>query len=381
MKATDPVLWRLSAILILVVGLAGVGCSKDDGAQRGGGGTAGKSGSSAGNAGKSTSGGSSAATGEAGAGGAANDEAPFTATDLGDGQCLAINGRGQMLGLDAHGLFLAEADGTRTALGSMPDRTPAIGVALGPNGEVVGFSESGSGRKAIRYAAGDWETLEGIDGAWSAAASVGDDGQIVGTVGASDGTVHAFLWQDGSTKPLPLKASQNSSALLRGKNTVAGVMQVGDVTHAFVATDGGKLTDLGTLGGNNSNPFAMNASGTVVGAAHDDQAIVGAFVWQPGGSLTALGVPNAARASEARGVDSAGRVLGNVTDQAGLAHGVFFDTEQHSIRDLPLPADAGGRSFFVARVVAVAPDGTTVGIGAMRGGGTSPMRCVLWRPL
>jgi len=381
MRTTDPLVRWLTAIPTILVCLACAGCSKSGGPKHGVGGAGGKSSSSSGNGGKSGSGGSSAATGDSGAGGVGNNEAPFAAKDLGEGQCLAINGRGQVLGLDADGTFLIDSDGTRTALGSMPDGAAAIGVALGPNGDVVGFSESDSGRKAIRYAAGGWETLEGTGGTWSAAASVGDDGQIVGTVGASDGTVHGFLWQAGKTKALPLDATQSSSALVRGKNAVAGVMQVADATHAFVATDAGKLTDLGTLGGSNSNPFAMNAGGTVVGAAHDEQAIVGAFVWQPGGSLTALGVPKGARASEARGVDSAGHVLGNVIDQSGLAHGVLFDTDQASIRDLPLPADAAGLSFFVARVMAVAPDGTTLGIGSARGGDGSPMRCVVWRPL
>ncbi len=334
-------------------------------------GGAGTSGAAAGNGG--------VGAGAAGAGGA-NALAPWQAEDLGEGQCLAINAQGQVLGLDAEGTFLIEADRTRTALGAMPDGARAIGAALGPNGEVVGFAESDAGRTAIRHTAGGWEVLEGVAGTWSVAASIDERGQIVGTQGTSDGTVQAFIWEKGISEPV-VPSSVSSSALIRANGRVAGVMQVDELTHAFVALDDGKVTDLGTLGGNGSNPFAMSGSGTIVGASHDDSGRVSAFSWKPGGSLRALGVPDGARASEARGLDSGGHVLGNVIDDAGIAHGVFFDTEKDIVFDLPVPAAVEGASFVAARVVAMAPDGRAVGSGAVRGGTGNPIHCVLWSPL
>src|SRR5690349_13654645 len=70
-------------------------------------------------------------TGPSGAGGTANALAPWKAEDLGEGQCLAINENGQVLGQDLDGTFLISADRQRTALGPMPDGAPAVGVALG----------------------------------------------------------------------------------------------------------------------------------------------------------------------------------------------------------------------------------------------------------
>src|SRR4051812_33834228 len=157
-----------------------------------------------GNAGSGTLG--SGSVGDAGA-----TLAPWTAQDLGDGQCLAIDARGEVLGLGpSGGAFLIAADGTRASLGTMPDGSNVVGGALGANGEVVGFAES-NGRVAVRRTDGTWRPLSGLPGTWSVAASIDDDGQIVGTFGTADGEVHAFLWKDGQTQSLPLSPTDNSS--------------------------------------------------------------------------------------------------------------------------------------------------------------------------
>ncbi|MEO6600604.1 MAG: hypothetical protein ABIQ16_12060, partial [Polyangiaceae bacterium] len=164
--------------------------------------------------------------------------APWAAQDLGEGQCLAINGRGQVLGLDSSGsAFLFDADGTRKSLGAMPDGSRVLGAALGAKGEVVGFSESSTGRTAVVRTGGTWQTLSGLTGSWSAASSIDDDGQIVGTVGGADGEVHAFLWKDGTAQPLPLSPVDRSSAFVRVGRRVAGVMTAAErATHAFVVS-------------------------------------------------------------------------------------------------------------------------------------------------
>ncbi|MEO6599367.1 MAG: hypothetical protein ABIQ16_05805, partial [Polyangiaceae bacterium] len=127
-------------------------------------------------------------------------------------------------------------------------------------------------------------------------------------------------------------------------------------------------------------PFAMNANGTVVGSSHDDTQRVRAFAWRPGEALRDLGLPNGAQASEARGVDSNERILGNVVDASGLAHGVFFDTASGEIMNLPLPADAKGLSFVAAHLKGMAADGRAVGTGTVTSAQGSSVHCVLWRP-
>lgn len=326
-------------------------------------------------------GGRGSGTGDAGDGGAP-PLAPWAAEDLGEGQCLAINGRGQVLGLDATGSpFVLAADGTRTNLGTMPDGSPVVGVALGATGDVVGFSESSTGRTAVRWTNGQWQALAGLSGTWSVAASVDDDGQIVGTTGSADAKKQAFLWKAGAAQPLPLTTAGSSSAFARVAKRVVGIMTVKDgSTHAFLVSTDGKLSDLGTLGGKGSNPFALNAKGTVVGAANDETQTVRAFSWHAGGQMRDLGLPHGAKASEARGVDANDRILGNVVDASGIARGVFFDTTDGEIENLPFPEDAGGASFVAARVLAMAADGRAVGTGTVTRATGNSVHCVLWRP-
>jgi probable HAF family extracellular repeat protein len=302
---------------------------------------------------------------------------------LGEGQCLAINARGQILGLEASGgTFVIALDRSRINLGPMPDGSSAVGTALGPAGEVVGFSESETGRRAIRYVSGQWQALDGVGGTWSVAAGIDEEGVIAGTFGSSDGSAHAFLWQAGKLKPLPVDSAPNSSAFARVKGSTIGVFQTADkATHAFVLSAEGILTDLGTLGGTSSNAFALNDKGTVVGSSRDAANVVGAFLWKSGASPRALGVPSGARASEARGVDATGRVFGNVVDSTGIAHGVYFDTEHAAILELPLPTASPTAIPAGVRVLAVAADGRAIGTGVMKAHDGDPIHCVLWSPL
>lgn len=331
--------------------------------------------------GRGTTTGNTGDAGDAGDGGAISF-APWTAEDLGEGQCLAINARGDVLGLDATGSpFVRAADGTRTSLGTLSDGSPVVGVGLGPTGDVVGFSESSTGRTAVRWTNGQWQALAGLSGTWSVAASVDDDGQIVGTTGSTDAKKQAFLWKAGTAQPLPLASAASSSASARVAERITGIMKMNDgSTHAFLVSTDGKLSDLGTLGGKGSNPFALNAKGTVVGAANDETQAVQAFSWQAGEQMRGLGLPHGAKASEARGIDANDRILGNVVDASGIARGVFFDTADGGIENLPFPEDANGASFVAARVIAMAADGRAVGTGTVKSAAGSAVHCVLWRP-
>jgi probable HAF family extracellular repeat protein len=71
------------------------------------------------------------------------------------------------------------------------------------------------------------------------------------------------------------------------------------------------VIDLGTLGGDISEAFAINASGQVVGNAQDASGVYRAFVYS-GTSMTAVSVPGTQ--STARAVDPAGAVAGYYYD-------------------------------------------------------------------
>jgi probable HAF family extracellular repeat protein len=191
--------------------------------------------------------------------------------------------------------------------------------------------------------------------------------------------MQAFLLKNGALTDLKL-AAPNSAAYLVEGNLVVGVLQTasGD-THAFVK-NGDTVSDLGTFGGANSTPYAMNASGDVVGAAETTAGPRHAFLAKTGSALTDLGVPNGATSSEARGISDAEQIAMNLYDANHRSRPVVFVTGGAPI-DL-LPTDSTN-PYFSAHVVAMSPAGNIVGWGVLAStadAGATVARCLLWTP-
>jgi len=84
-------------------------------------------------------------------------------------------------------------------------------------------------------------------------------------------------------------------------------------THAFRYNgllDGGSLLDLGTLGGNSSWAYGINAVGDVTGAALDGNGDKLAYVYGNGGSMTNLGLVQLGTHSEGRSINALGEITG-----------------------------------------------------------------------
>jgi len=96
--------------------------------------------------------------------------------------------------------------------------------------------------------------------------------------------------------------------------------------HAFSYSNG-VMTDLGTLGGNNSSATALNATGTVVGSADTAAGASHAFV-DRSGVMTDLGTLDGATAgSTALAVNDAGQVVGYSTAPGGTGDVAFLDSD------------------------------------------------------
>jgi len=90
----------------------------------------------------------------------------------------------------------------------------------------------------------------------------------------------------------------------------------------------GTAIDLGTLGGNFSDPADINSAGEVVGTAElaharFDPAYVHAFIWRDG-TMTDLGTLGGLD-SAARAINSAGQVVGLSETADGVPHAVLWD--------------------------------------------------------
>ena len=124
----------------------------------------------------------------------------------------------------------------------------------------------------------------------------------------------------------------NDSGQVVGYSTTAS-----GATHAFSWTKAGGMIDLGTLGGRDSYVVGVNRSGQIVGYSDTTSGDDHAFSWTQAGGMIDLGIL-AGKNSYAEAVNDAGQVIGNadIGPFAGNTwswHG-FFWTQANGMRDI-----------------------------------------------
>ena len=92
--------------------------------------------------------------------------------------------------------------------------------------------------------------------------------------------------------------------------------------HAFIWDSVNGLRDLGTLGGDNSYAFAINASGQVTGFSYlADNVTNHAFLWTAAGGMVDLGVPAGTNSSVGNAINASGKIAGQGYD--GTTQSIF----------------------------------------------------------
>ena len=200
-------------------------------------------------------------------------------------EAVAINGRGQVVGTSN------VADRTQHAFvwqnGAMTDLGRAAGV--------IGINERGQVLIPARRHAVIWDNGVVRRLALSAAA-FNDAGQVVGAKRLSNGGRHAALWTKGRVRDLgTLGGKQSEAVAINNRGLVVGTSDTrSGASHAFLWRNE-KMIDLGTLGGPESSAYDVNERDQIVGSADtaakdkDGVPISHAFLWR-NGTMTDLGV-------------------------------------------------------------------------------------------
>jgi probable HAF family extracellular repeat protein len=256
----------------------------------------------------------------------------YTATQIPDlsggtgSQAVGLNNSGQVIGTTSivdqtfEGMKIADAHpfiysgGQTTALG-VSNGTPA---AINDSGQVTGWS--GNARLGGFVYANGQMTPTGGSGANDTPQGINSSGSVVGI---------------DSNKPYIQTGSQRTyiDTGTYGAGTATGINDAGKVVvdlhpasdnfhaRAFLYANG-KLTDLGTLGGDYTNATKINASGQIIGSSTtttDMSANVEgnshAFLWK-NGVRTDLGTLGGTY-STALGINSAGTIVGASTTAGG----------------------------------------------------------------
>jgi probable HAF family extracellular repeat protein len=214
----------------------------------------------------------------------------------------------------------------------------AVGVALNTMPEDPDFATEMNGdlpaatqARAFLWKGGKLHDLGTLGGNDAAAIAINGSGVVYGisytdtVANPSTGlpTTHAFLWKNGSMRDLgTLGGTQVRPGSLsngpwghvlneRGQAVGTSTLADDETRHAFV-WDKGHMIDLGTLGGNNSEPLAINEAGWVVGRSEYSPASPHqhAVFWFNGTSKIDLGVVAPCQNSAATSVNSRGDVVG-----------------------------------------------------------------------
>ncbi|MHA6203481.1 hypothetical protein ACXU4B_03540 [Dyella soli] len=259
-------------------------------------------------------------------------------------QAFSVNGLGQVVGVALN----AKPDDFAQTMTFLPAATQARAF-LWQNGVMF-----------------DLGTLGGND---AAAVTINQRGQVTGfsytdaTPNPVTGvpTIHPFLWDHGKMQDLgslggtqaypgplyiPGGSDTSGGVVLNGDGDVAGTsMMVGDTSwHAFRWSHG-IMKDLGTLGGANSEAFAMNRQGNVVGRADFSPTNTHhhAFYWKRGAMID-LGSLPPCQNSTAFGINELNQVIGDTGACPGGGDGHSFISENGrpmvDLNDLILPGQA-----------------------------------------
>ena len=198
-----------------------------------------------------------------------------------DSAALGLNDNGDVVGYSFQGdnyqaFLYSQSNGSSTDVGSLGGQMNAA-CAINDSDQIAGYSEDRNGNLiAFIYSQDDGiKAFGALDGGVSSEAfGLNNSGQAVGDSQNATDDHHPVLFDNGAVKDLNVSVAQNSNTFrtayaINDAGQVAGRTDTDQgAIHAFlIASPGGDLKDIGTLGGTNSEALALNESGEVVGDA------------------------------------------------------------------------------------------------------------------
>lgn len=252
-------------------------------------------------------------------------------TDLGSlggtyGGANAINVYGQIVGYSyvpslsqSHAFVYSE--GTMRDLGTLDGTGGSWAQGINDAGHIVGVSRGQDGRdRAFIYRNGVMQDLGSLGGSTTSAVAINNAGQVAGWGYDANFEQRAFLYDDGLMINLGKLAGMTSSYAkgINNSGQVVGISYIiGEGTTRSFVYSGGRMTDIGDLGGGTTFANAINDSGEIVGSSNDKDNQQRAFLYSGGQMIDLNSLPGVAASGwtmrSALSINNSGEIIANGT--------------------------------------------------------------------
>ncbi len=316
----------------------------------------------------------------------AASEASYTVTDIGslvgtaDGQYdsltavtpAKVNEEGDIVANAAAGddtfwsIAFTNIDGKARKLGQ--EKSFSFAYDLNEAGEIVGFvttlDDSGYEHlQAVVWRERHLVKLPALDGDYSLANAINEDGDIAGTSSSAPGTdspKHAVIWHGDAPTDLGTLGGKDSRAFdLNDEGLIVGMSLVSDRAGGRpVVWEDGSIEELEVPDGLRGGAEAINNSGTIAGNAFDESFNFFAVRWTDK-KLEMLPPLIDGGTSLAVDINSAGIVVGWARSDSGADVGVFWDADTVVDLNTLIPVDSG---WLVLRAQAINDSGQILAI-------------------
>jgi probable HAF family extracellular repeat protein len=201
--------------------------------------------------------------------------------------------------------------------------------AINRAGQLAGINVIGGSYRGL-VNGGSWTNLGTLGGTDSYAAGINSSQRVVGYSFNASGLDHAFLWTPGGTGGVTGNVQMKDLGTLGGNSSEAyAINQAGQITgyaqntqndRAFISS-GGTMTDIGALLGSslpNSYGYSINDLGHIAGTAYNSKfAAAHAFFYN---GATAVDIGSLGQGASGSAINNNDQITGYSTTSASVDH-------------------------------------------------------------